>query len=53
MSHHDRPRCPKCSGGKLKERGTYIVCPGFMDDDTFRDCDFFAEKIEHEPFVKS
>jgi len=36
------PRCPKCSGGKLKVRGAFFLCPGYMEDDEFIECDFLA-----------
>jgi len=32
------PRCPSCSGGRMKKIGGMFKCNGFYDDDHFRHC---------------
>eukprot|EP01114_Cavostelium_apophysatum_P000890 TRINITY_DN1077_c0_g1_i2.p2 TRINITY_DN1077_c0_g1~~TRINITY_DN1077_c0_g1_i2.p2 ORF type:complete len:114 (-),score=26.94 TRINITY_DN1077_c0_g1_i2:87-428(-) len=33
------PRCPKCSGGKVKQSSANaFYCPGYQDDDKFKTC---------------
>ena len=35
------PRCPSCGGGKLKAiGGGMLKCPGYHDDDHFRNCGY-------------
>jgi len=47
------PRCPKCSGGRLKVMGNMYTCPGFMEDDAFQDCDFTSMDIKRTPWKTS
>jgi len=47
------PRCPKCAGGRLKTLGNMFVCPGFMEDDTFQECDFTSNDIIRSPWKES
>lgn len=49
------PMCPECGGGKLRFRwqtGIYS-CPGFMDDDEFRNCHkiYTMKDVSREPWV--
>eukprot|EP00301_Raphidiophrys_heterophryoidea_P027954 c990_g1_i1.p1 GENE.c990_g1_i1~~c990_g1_i1.p1 ORF type:complete len:373 (+),score=69.26 c990_g1_i1:1-1119(+) len=50
------PRCPSCSGGHPKfdlATGVY-TCPGFMDDDTFKFCNWIGtfSDFKRLPWVK-
>jgi len=40
------PRCPKCSGGRLRVIAGHYVCPGFMEDDEFINCDYVTSTIK-------
>eukprot|EP00808_Paulinella_micropora_P031940 g78813.t1 len=37
------PRCPKCGGGILKVSGKNFKCPGYMDDTTFKSCNYTTD----------
>jgi hypothetical protein len=46
------PRCPLCSGGKLRydiKTGQY-QCPGFQDDDKYVACSFTTQAIDRVPW---
>jgi len=47
------PRCPKCGGGRLKVLGNMYICPGFMEDDEFKDCDFTSMDIKRTAWKAS
>jgi len=47
------PRCPKCAGGRLRVLGNMYTCPGFMEDDTFQDCDYVSMDIKRIPWKTS
>jgi hypothetical protein len=47
------PRCPKCSGGRLKIRGNGYYCPGYHDDENFVHCSFTADKVDRVPWKKA
>jgi len=44
------PRCPKCQGGRIRFKAGAFICPGFMDDDLFRECDYFNACIARLPW---
>jgi len=39
------PRCPQCSGGRLKHVGSIYRCPGYHDDEDFVRCDYATRTI--------
>jgi hypothetical protein len=46
------PRCPLCSGGRLRyiiQTGEYR-CPGYQDDDKYVACGFVTAEIERLPW---
>jgi len=46
------PKCPKCGGGRLKASGSGYKCPGFMEDTTFINCDYYSTAISRPPWNK-
>eukprot|EP00811_Abedinium_folium_P037031 NODE_9684_length_1406_cov_4.647381.p2 GENE.NODE_9684_length_1406_cov_4.647381~~NODE_9684_length_1406_cov_4.647381.p2 ORF type:complete len:402 (+),score=111.75 NODE_9684_length_1406_cov_4.647381:95-1207(+) len=44
------PRCPQCSGGRIRFEAGIYRCPGYMDDDDFNPCNFKASTIERLPW---
>lgn len=45
------PRCPSCSGGRIRYEAGKYSCPGYMDDDTFVKCFFHADTIKRNKWV--
>jgi len=45
------PRCPSCSGGRLKPSGFGFKCPGFYDDDRFVYCHYTTVSVVRNPFT--
>jgi len=46
------PKCPQCGGGRLKASGSGYKCPGYMDDVTFINCDYYSTSIVRPPWNK-
>jgi len=46
------PKCPECGGGRLKAKGSGYKCPGFMDDTTFKHCDYYSTSVARVPWNK-
>jgi len=48
------PRCEKCGGGRIRiKEGIGYYCPGYMDDDQWTECDFFATEIKRSEWINS
>eukprot|EP01112_Ceratiomyxa_fruticulosa_P018187 TRINITY_DN5776_c0_g2_i1.p1 TRINITY_DN5776_c0_g2~~TRINITY_DN5776_c0_g2_i1.p1 ORF type:complete len:241 (-),score=49.11 TRINITY_DN5776_c0_g2_i1:188-910(-) len=43
--HGCLPRCPTCSGGRLKYEGGVYKCPGYHDDDNFVSCHYRSTSV--------
>mmetsp|Transcript_18825 Transcript_18825/g.59197 ORF Transcript_18825/g.59197 Transcript_18825/m.59197 type:complete len:241 (+) Transcript_18825:54-776(+) len=44
------PRCPKCSGGRIRHEAGVYKCPGYMDDEEFMPCDYQSEAVDRLPW---
>jgi len=44
------PRCPKCFGGRLRQRGNGYYCPGSYEDDKFVPCSYKARDCARVPW---
>eukprot|EP01124_Arcella_intermedia_P018626 TRINITY_DN2567_c0_g1_i1.p1 TRINITY_DN2567_c0_g1~~TRINITY_DN2567_c0_g1_i1.p1 ORF type:complete len:379 (+),score=75.49 TRINITY_DN2567_c0_g1_i1:52-1188(+) len=47
------PRCPDCGSGRPQFKEGFYVCPGFMDDTSFRRCQWIGRKLERHEWTGS
>jgi len=45
------PRCPQCSGGRLKKTGAKYTCPGYHGDTHFHKCSYEAASVTRPAWV--